>query len=1097
MRENTNKILFKYKNAIFLFVLFLVLCSLILTGGFFYYKEQEKQIIKNNEDTLMSVATLKSQEITNWRKERIADANILSEDLLFIDALKTWLNNQGQEELKNKIINRLNITLEHYDYENIGLIDKNGNILLSTGETTIHKSGNETFSLIQESLKNDKIIFSDFYYCSLCKTIHLDLTAPVQAIGGVILLRLNPYKFLYPLIQSYPVPSKTAETLLVKRDGNDVLFLNELRHQKGTALKLRLPVTGKELPASMAVMGKEGIVQGFDYRNIKVLAYINHIPGSPWYMVVKIDFDEIIVPLKSKFNYILHICIALIISAGALIGFYFNRQDKKHYKKQYLMEFELNEKLKLSEEKYKNISEEISDGLVIIIDGTHQWANKAFADIFGYSKEEIIGTKTELLIFPAEVAKVIQRFKNIVEKETFSPRSETIGIKKDGTQIVLEASFKVVTFENKKALQLLVRDITQQKKAEDELKFLAFLLDNATDSIHALDMKGTIIYVNESVIKSTGYSKEELIGNSINILNPPDETDLVPLRIQKIAEQGFARFEATHIRKDGTLFPIEVFARVIEIGGQNFIIAIDRDITERKKTESLLTEEKERLLVTLRSIGDAVITTDINGNIVIMNKIAEQLTGWTLQEAFGKSLSEIFHIINEQTREKCENLVDKIIKSGGICELANHTIIILRDGTERIIADSGAPIFDKDYNIIGIVIVFRDITEKIKTEASLQNMQKLEALGILAGGIAHDFNNLLTGIFGYIEMTKLCINEPQEATEYIDKALSLFERAKGLTQQLLTFAKGGNPIKTLTNITDLLKKTIEFNLTGSNITPLFDIPRHLWSCEIDKNQIGQVIDNIVINAKQAMPSGGQIIIKGENIPVGTKLPLTLHAKNYIKISIQDYGKGIEKKNMPHIFEPFFTTREKDKGSGLGLATAYSIIKKHYGYIDVESEPGKGSTFNIYLPASVELSSIKPDITPKIPKGQGKILIMDDEEFILKIAGKLLKNMGYTVECASKGEEALELYKNAIGQSQPFDLVIFDLTVKGGMGGAETITKLLEIDPDVKAIASSGYSDDPVMETPTNFGFAASLSKPYSINKMTEMINKIIGMRENV
>lgn len=368
-------------------------------------------------------------------------------------------------------------------------------------------------------------------------------------------------------------------------------------------------------------------------------------------------------------------------------------------------------------------------------------------------------------------------------------------------------------------------------------------------------------------------------------------------------------------------------------------------------------------------------------------------------------------------------------------------------------------------------------------------MDKLESVGILAGGIAHDFNNLLTAIVGNISLAKMRAGSEDKNLKMLIEAEKACFRAKELTQQLLTFSKGGAPIKKATHIDELVKDSAAFTLSGSMTRPEFYIMDNLWPVEVDEGQVSQVINNLILNANQAMYGGGIIEVRCENIVLGKEDTLPLTRGRYIKITVKDQGCGIAKEHLEKIFDPYFTT--KKKGSGLGLSTTYSIVKKHDGHIAVESELGKGTAFYIYLPASEKEVSREKGAEEEHIAGKGRILVMDDEEVVREVAGGMAAHLGYEVDFAEDGAKAIELYRKAKKSGKSFDVVIMDLTIPGGMGGEEAMKKLLEIDPSVKAIVSSGYSNDPVMADYKKHGFSGVIAKPYKIAEMSSVINSVI------
>jgi PAS domain S-box-containing protein len=519
---------------------------------------------------------------------------------------------------------------------------------------------------------------------------------------------------------------------------------------------------------------------------------------------------------------------------------------------------------------------------------------------------------------------------------------------------------------------------------------------------------------------------------------------------------------------------------------------LQREIADRTYAEEALAAEKERLAVTLSSIGDGVITTDTMGHIVLLNAIAVQLTGWSQEEAVGTALLDVFRIVDVETRAARPNPVAEVLQAHEIVKYNRPTLLIARHGSEYLIAETVAPIRDRDGCVIGAVLVFRDMTEKQRLEEELIKAERLESIGVLAGGIAHDFNNILTAILGNISLAKMYASADQKTATRLVNAEKAALRAQDLTQQLLTFSKGGTPVKRLSSIKELIKEAVDFSLRGSNVRCDLCLPALLWSADIDAGQISQVIHNLMINADQAMPNGGVIEVRAENVTVGkdTSDHLSMLKKGkYVKISIKDQGVGIAEGQVQKIFDPYFTT--KQKGSGLGLFTSYSIIKKHDGYIHVESKVEIGTTFHIYLPALQQTVDAAHRDEEETISGRGRILVMEDEEDLREVMGSMLAHFGYDVAFASHGHQAIDAYQHAKTAAQSFDVIILDLTIPGGMGAKETIAQLLAFDPDVKAIVVSGYANDPIMDEFRQYGFCGCIAKPYQGNELHRVLHEVI------
>ncbi|MBU1986156.1 MAG: response regulator, partial [Proteobacteria bacterium] len=506
--------------------------------------------------------------------------------------------------------------------------------------------------------------------------------------------------------------------------------------------------------------------------------------------------------------------------------------------------------------------------------------------------------------------------------------------------------------------------------------------------------------------------------------------------------------------------------------------------------------EKERLSLTLKSIAEGVVATDAQGSITLMNEVAEELTGWSLDDALGKSACQILNIQESSETDSCTNIFNDILSSDPTFKRVSQTELISRSGKKRLIFLSAAPIRREERSSpTGSILVFRDITHEKNMEMECIRSQRIESLGIVAGGIAHDFNNLLTAILGNISLARRMAKDNDAISNLLAETEKASSRAKNLTHQLLTFAKGGAPVTTLTSTRKLIEESARFSSSGSNIKCHFDIADDLWQVEIDEGQIGQVIQNLVINADQTMKQGGAVDIGAENIIIDQNDDISLTPGNYIKIYVKDKGEGIASQYLDKIFDPYFTTKET--GHGLGLSICYSIIKKHSGLITVASEQGVGSTFSLYLPAADQQlleqaqQNAATETTAKILSGQGKLLIMDDEQIIREVASQMLTYLGYSVELAADGEEALQKYRQAFDQGAPFDAVIMDLTIPEGMGGKEAIEHLLRIDPEIKAIVSSGYANDPIMANFKDYGFQGVMPKPFNMEEASNTLKKVL------
>ncbi|MBI5444026.1 MAG: PAS domain S-box protein [Deltaproteobacteria bacterium] len=656
----------------------------------------------------------------------------------------------------------------------------------------------------------------------------------------------------------------------------------------------------------------------------------------------------------------------------------------------------------------------------------------------------------------------------------------------DGSRIWTETSKIPLVSEDGSVFGVLgvYDDITERKRTEEALRQseerLRIIFETSPAGIYQVESDGRFVFGNRRLAEMLGYSLPELLETRYQDHVDPSERDAATARMFAHLRGEFehALVERRFVRKDGTAFWGYLSSKVME-GAEGMppsIVGIVGDITEWKEAKEALRTEKERLAVTLRSIGDGVITTDVEGRVVLLNRVAEELCGVSQEEARGKPLRKVFRILHEKTGEPLENPADSAMRSGKTIGLTNHALLCCADGTERPIADSAAPILDSEGQTLGVVLVFRDMTEKKAFEEELLRARKLDSLGILAGGIAHDFNNLLTGIMGNISMARAQLSAGTPLATFLERAEKAADRATELTRQLLTFSKGGRPVKKLASLRGMLVDATEFSLSGSNVRPEFDISEDLWPVEADIGQMGQVIHNLVLNAAQAMPGGGTVKVRAENEPSSEE-----GSAGWIRIDVEDAGVGIAPEDLDRIFDPYYTT--KPSGTGLGLATVYSIVRNHDGEIRVVSKLREGTAFTIRLPASGRSALFAIPAAELAVRGRGRILVMDDEEMIRDLLRSILESLGYEPTTCGDGAEALKLYGTQMRAGRPFDAVIMDLTIPGGMGGKEAVKCLLELDSAARVIVSSGYSNDPVLASFRGYGFCGAVAKPFKVREL--------------
>jgi len=591
--------------------------------------------------------------------------------------------------------------------------------------------------------------------------------------------------------------------------------------------------------------------------------------------------------------------------------------------------------------------------------------------------------------------------------------------------------------------------------------------------------------VNRRACDAYGYTKAEWAKLKIeDILDTSGGSGLSPEeledRMRRALEDTPQILEALNRRKGGERFWGELNLIRTSIANRRGLLVVTRDITEHKRFQERLEVAYRTWQTTFDAMNDAVMILDPDGVIVLCNRTLSEFVNRSREEIIGRPCWDVVHGTSGPVQDcPCQRMK----RTGRRETLA----LAVGDRHLEITAD---PLLDAEGNVTGSVHILSDVTSRKHMEEELLRVQKMESVGVLAGGIAHDFNNILTVIWGNVSLAR--IHAPADARIHapLEQAEIASQRARDLSQQLLTFARGGAPVKKPVPLGKVCREALRLAVSGSPVTCVFEGGEDPWWAQADEAQIGRVFCNIALNAVHAMPDGGRLRMRARSLDPRECDDLSLKSGPHVEFVIQDEGVGIRPEHLDRIFDPYFTT--KQTGSGLGLAIAYSIVSRHEGRIRVSSVPGKGTTFRVVLPLLEGPPAPDADGEKEGPAfGKGRVLVMDDDPMVRDLAGRMLVHLGYHVAVAKEGGEALDLYQRARESGSPFDVVILDLTVPGGMGGKEAIRRLLEIHPEARAVVSSGYSSDPIMADYRSYGFVGVIPKPYRIHGLSTVLKAIL------
>lgn len=1074
---------------------FSVITLALLAGGTWYFREAAADVRTKQSETVSAIGALKAGQIERWRKERLADATRVARGPLLVRAVADFLGQSGSPSLQADLRERLTLERMGDVYQDLVLFAPDGHILLAASDDR-HPMSPATRRAVLAAQTSREAVLSDFFR-DPDGIVVIDVASALWDARGhplaTVVLRSNVEAYLYPLIQSWPTPSRSAETILVRRDGADVLFLNDLRHRSRTALPLRRPLSRTTLPAVQAVLGTQGMFQGNDYRGVAVLADLRPVPESPWFLVAKVDEAEILTEARYRTAVGALVVGLFILLTGAMAAYFYHHRQARSYRELYQSEHRRQE----THDLLRATLYSIGDAVITTDTGSRvRNMNPTAESLIGTTEAEARGKHLdEILRIVDEATKAplespvttalregaVVRHANptllIARDGTSRPVADSASPIRDGTGAVTGVVLVFSDQTAERAAQATLRDAEARYRQLFEQSPHGVLLIEADT--------GRVLEANEQTARQLGYRPEEFAALSISDFEVRESPEETAAHMQAVLRQGHDDFDTLHRTKNGDLRNVHVWTRTLQVNGRTCFHAIFEDLTERRRAEAELHLQS----AALNAAANPMFITSLDGTIVWLNPAFTALSGYRPDEAIGKTPGDLVKSgVHDQGfyRQMWEVLLAGQVWHG---EVTNRR----KDGSQYLEDLTITPVRDTGGAITHFIAIKWDLTEEKRLETQFLHAQKMESVGRLSSGIAHDFNNLLSVINGTAEMGLATLAPDDPLHEDFQEILRAGESAAALTNQLLTFSRKqittSEALSLNAVVTDL--RNMLLRLIAEDIALVFVLAEDLGTVRADAGHIGQTLMNLAVNARDAMPAGGTITIETRNVEFdeayAAQHPSTRPGP-HVMLAISDTGIGMDPETCERIFEPFFTTKELGKGTGLGLATVYGIVKQSGGSIWVYSEVGVGTTFRIYLPRVEEPASrTRPAPTATVMGGTETILIVEDEEGSRRVAQRILASAGYAVLVAANGEEAFQLLERS---DRPVDLVLTDV-VMPGMSGRELADRLGASHPGVKVIFTSGYTDDAILHHGVLNEGMHFIGKPYTIADLTRKVREVL------
>jgi len=1129
-----------------------VVVAALIAGGFWFYLAQKRDYLQRVSNELAAIARLKSNQIVSWNNERLGDAAVITESpFLAVSVVDCLASPKGVGE--DRLLALFRSLHLHYSYTDVLLVDPEGRVRLSlSGSWRMHDCYLEAMG---EALRRRKPVFTDLHMSLGHQKPHISIVAPIFSgeennggpLGSIILVS-DATQFLYPLIRSWPTPSASAETLLVTRDGNDALFLNDLRHRPDAALKLRIPLRRADEPAVMAVRGRQGLVEGRDYRGVEVVAAILPVPDSPWFMVAKVDASEVFAPWRTRQALILGLYAGLLGAMGMLGLAVMNRRQKVHYQSLYRAEADL----RASVERHAITLKAIGDAVIATdSQGRVELLNPVAEQLTGWSQVEAAGRPLEE-VFPIINEETRDRVENPVNKvlrdgAIVGLANHTLLLAKDGREIPIADSAAPIRDRGGwvTGVVLVFRDQTEERRVRRLLEARLTLLEYATTHsledvlTRALDLAGNLVnspigfyhFVDEDqqglslqqwstrTLKEFcraegrglhyGIDQAGVWADALREKRPVVHNDYASLPDRRGLPEGHAQV----IRE--LVVPILREGRVVAILGVGnkpeeytekdletvaYLADITWEIVVQKRTEATLRDERQRLANIIEGTNIGTWEWNIRTGETVFNEGWARIAGYSLEELSPTSIETWRSLAHpddlKRSNEQLErHFAGELPYYDCTCRMrhkSGHWVWV--HGRGRIVtrSEDGLPLM-----MFG---THSDITEQQQAEEErerlreqLHQAQKMESVGRLAGGVAHDFNNMLGVILGHTEMALLRSEPGLPLVTDLRAIRTAAERSSELVRQLLAFARKQTIEPRVLDLNRTVEGMLQMltRLIGEDISLDWLPGTGVWPVRMDPSQIDQILANLCVNARDAIAGVGRITIETANAVFDDSY-CSRHAGfvsgEFVRLAVSDDGCGMDRETLDMIFEPFFTTKGVGQGTGLGLAMVFGIVKQNNGFLNVYSEPGRGTTFTIHIPRDTAESPPPPaDSVHPVRKGNETILLVEDEAEILEIGRMMLESLGYSVVAAGTPAEAMRLARERVGE---ISLLITDV-IMPEMNGRDLAGELLSFCPGLACLFMSGYTADVIAHRGVLEPGVHFIQKPFSLRELASKVREAL------